>query len=95
MKTLHLILTKKWFNMIKSGEKPEEYRIINKYWRRRIGEYCFPSKQKGYDTVTFHEGYTNITMTFELKIITVGPGRTDWGAPKNDDVYILHLGERL
>lgn len=95
MATLHLVLKTKLYDMIESGEKPEEYRQINKYWRKKIGKYCFPSTNKGYDTITFHRGYTDITMTFKINIITVGRGRTDWGAPENEDVYILHLGERL
>jgi hypothetical protein len=36
MKTLHLTLKKKWFNMIASGEKTEEYREIKKYWAERL-----------------------------------------------------------
>jgi hypothetical protein len=31
-KTLHLNLKRKWFDMIKSGEKKEEYRDITPYW---------------------------------------------------------------
>lgn len=37
MKILHLTLTKKWFDMILSGEKKEEYREITKYWKVRLG----------------------------------------------------------
>ncbi len=36
MKILHLTLTKKWFDMILSGEKTEEYREIKDYWIRRL-----------------------------------------------------------
>jgi len=36
MKTLHLTLKKKWFDMIASGEKKEEYREIKDYWCRRL-----------------------------------------------------------
>lgn len=35
-KRLILPLKKKWFDMIKSGEKKEEYREINEYWIRRL-----------------------------------------------------------
>lgn len=34
--TLHLNLTKKWFDKIYSGEKTEEYREIKQYWIRRL-----------------------------------------------------------
>lgn len=36
MKILHLTLKKKWFDMIASGEKKEEYREIKPYWFRRL-----------------------------------------------------------
>ena len=32
MRVLHLTLKKKWFDMILSGEKKEEYREIKSYW---------------------------------------------------------------
>lgn len=36
MKTLHLSLKREWFEMIKSGDKKEEYREINPYWAKRL-----------------------------------------------------------
>lgn len=36
MRTLHLTLKKKWFDMIASGEKKEEYREIKPYWATRF-----------------------------------------------------------
>lgn len=36
MKTLHLVLTAKWYDMIASGEKKEEYREIKPYWVNRL-----------------------------------------------------------
>lgn len=33
---LRLTLTKKWFDMIESGEKKEEYREIKQYWSSRF-----------------------------------------------------------
>lgn len=39
MKTLHLTLKKKWFDMTESGEKPEEYREIKEYWVRRLVDF--------------------------------------------------------
>lgn len=35
-KILHLTLKKKWFDMIVSGEKKEEYREITGYWAQRL-----------------------------------------------------------
>lgn len=39
MKTLHLTLKKKWFDMIASGEKKEEYREIKPYWITRLVDW--------------------------------------------------------
>lgn len=39
MKTLTLSLKKKWFDMIASGEKTEEYREIKPYWEKRLLDY--------------------------------------------------------
>ena len=55
MRTLDLVLRKKWYDMIDSGEKTEEYREIKPYWVRRLLEpidlfgrdYC---KAESFDT---------------------------------------------
>ncbi len=36
MKTLHLPLKAKWYEMIESGVKTEEYREIKPYWVKRL-----------------------------------------------------------
>lgn len=37
-KAMYLILPlkRKWFEQIKAGTKPEEYRLDNDYWRKRL-----------------------------------------------------------
>jgi hypothetical protein len=50
MKILHLTLKKKWFDMIASGEKKEEYREIKSYWGKRlVGSWLYKAS-KGIDT---------------------------------------------
>ena len=130
-KTLTLPLKKKWYDMIESGVKTEEYREIKPYWCNRllyfcplgIKEYWEPVLEKtfksieengerlpkafnlehlliwqygtrGYTHVRFRYGYTKRTMLFELKSITIGKGKEEWGAP-NKDVFIIKLGERI
>ena len=56
MKNLSLVLKGKWFDMIYSGEKPEEYREMKHYWIMRLTEDLHP-KFKEFDTVTFYHGY--------------------------------------
>lgn len=87
LNTVHLILRKKWYDMISSGQKREEYRAITPYWTKRL-------MVKHYDTVTFHYGYTNRTMTYTIIDITEGIGVPQWGA-ENERVYIIRLGERI
>lgn len=36
MNILYLTLNAKWYNMIESGEKKEEYREIKPYWQKRL-----------------------------------------------------------
>ena len=108
-KTLILPLKKKWYDMIESGEKTEEYREIKKYWCKRLsycemyeccnspcwyGSMLHLMNPQGYTHVRFRYGYTKRTMLFELKSITKGKGKEEWGAP-NKDVFILKLGERI
>lgn len=40
-KTLDLVLKSKWYDMITSGEKREEYREIKTYWENRL--MCQPN----------------------------------------------------
>lgn len=88
MKVLHLTLKKKWFDMIASGEKKEEYREIKMYWAKRL--------LKDYDAILFRNGYGKNVPSFmvEYRGITQGYGRSDWGGDGNK-VYILHLGKIL
>lgn len=39
MKPLQLVLKKKWYDMILSGEKKEEYREIKPYWVSRLVDW--------------------------------------------------------
>ena len=63
--------------------------------RRRNCENLADLKEilEGYDVVRFHRAYTNITMSYWIKSITIGFGRSEWGAPA-EEVFIIKLGER-
>ena len=37
-KVLNLVVSNKWYDMIASGEKNEEYRVIKAYWINRLVE---------------------------------------------------------
>jgi hypothetical protein len=88
IRILHLTVTKKWFDILFSGEKKEEYRGIKPYWETRL--------QNGrYAAVTFRNGYSGDSpvVTRELLSIERGVGRVEWGAPKGREVFIIKLGE--
>ena len=105
--TLHLVLIGKWYDMIESGEKTEEYRETKHYWIKRILGVSTPSlpvltliarqisKQTKYERVCFHRGYTNRTMNFKIKGISIGIGKAKWGAPVDKEVIIIKLGSRI
>jgi len=55
MNTLHLNLHGKWFDMVLSGEKPDEYRALTEYWVKRLIDWSeYPKEQKD-DTKNFAE----------------------------------------
>ena len=88
MRVLHLTLKKKWFDMIASGEKKEEYRELKPYWHKRL-------MGRTYDVIKFRNGYSRNApeITVGLKEIVSGFGITEWGAPEQQSVYILKLGK--
>lgn len=94
METITLPLKRKWFNMIVSGEKKEEYREIKPFWTLRLTPF------RRYDAVTFTLGYPkaddmNRRMTYRIKDIHIGYGKQEWGAESNTKYYVISLGERI
>lgn len=87
IKILDLVLKRKWYDMIESGEKTEEYRDITGYWFSRINDRL--------THVRFRRGYTKTAMIFEIKRISTGFGKVEWGAPKLHNVYIIKLGKMV
>lgn len=87
--TLHLVLKSKWYDMIASGEKKEEYRAITPYWKKRIWE----KKDIIWD-VAFHRGYTDEKVVFAVKGITQEEGRAEWGAKSGVRYYVIKLGNQ-
>jgi len=89
-RVLYLTLKKKWFDMIVSGEKKEEYREMKPYWHKRL-------LGKSYDVIHFRNGYSKTApaVVVELKEIRSSLGIIEWGAPPAQPVYILRLGAIL
>jgi hypothetical protein len=99
MKILHLTLKKKWFDMIKSGDKTEEYREIKPYWTKRLTDK--EGWFKHFDIVRFKNGYAKDSPVIDVEFngTRVGCGYPPWGFEYNGldtkEVYIIHLGEVL
>ena len=92
-KILRLSLKKKWFDLIQSGVKTEEYREIKPYWYHRL-------HNKHFDCVEFTLGYPkkddmSRRMMFNVKGIFIGEGVSELGAPDGVNVYVIALGERI
>lgn len=95
IKILHQSLKTKWYRMIETGEKTEEYREHGPYWCQRIQ----PSPCPQYTHVQFSLGYPKKNdatrrMTFELKAIEYREGREEWGAEKGKKYLVEVLGRR-
>lgn len=108
MKILHLNLKKKWFDMILSGEKKEEYRAFKPYWNKRLGAWyeSYP-QENGYwdagfrepyfDTIIFRNGYHKNArqMTIELTDYYLGEAVPEWSDNWKGEVYVFLLGKIL
>lgn len=87
---LILPIKKKWFDMILSGEKKEEYRETSAYWMTRFakvfGEYPYGLVYpKCFETtgivgeIMFRNGYSKNFPAFIAKCtLSVGMGREEW-----------------
>lgn len=97
---LHLVLTRKWFDMIKSGEKKEEYREITPFWSR-VFSHNIKIKGKHYHPtdvhICFSLGYSKCRKQVVVSCLGLktASGKTEWGAKENEQYYILSLGEIL
>lgn len=82
---LTLPIKKKWFDMILSGEKKEEYRAKNKYYDSRFWRY----EDEEIDVI-FRNGYSNNSPQIQCKVIPNSRfgGKPEWGA-ENDMYWVL------
>lgn len=91
---LTLPIKKKWFNMIKSGEKKEEYRNFNQYYHIRFKNlFGFTNKTA---EIAFRNGYRADSPKITCKCsLRIGTGKPKWGAEPNKEYYILEILEIL
>ena len=88
---LALPIKKKWFDMIKSGEKKEEYREIKPYWTSRFTHNLRKTVFNTYaGHVIFRNGYSKNSPRIKCCVeISKGTGNPEWGAEKRKRV--LHI----
>lgn len=91
-KILHLTLKKKWFDMIASGEKKEEYREIKPYWQKRLRPFI--TDETTPKVIVFKNGYQKDApmMKVELRGISTGLAKPEWSNNWQGYVYIIRLG---
>ncbi|MGE4293870.1 MAG: hypothetical protein AB7E32_16880 [Desulfovibrio sp.] len=82
---LHLTLTRRWFDLIASGEKTEEYREIKPHWIARLDA-------REYDEIHFRNGY-GPDAPF-MRVACRGIRRARFTFQKKR-VFVISLGEVL
>lgn len=92
---LTLPIKKKWFDMIRSGEKTEEYREIKPYYTKRFdkvfrtGQFLQPA------TICLRNGYSKNSPSINAYCsLRVGYGKPEWGAEKGKKYYVLSIIEK-
>ncbi len=105
---LTLPIKKKWFDMILSGEKKEEYREIKPYYTTRFKNVGMHPDPLGIDEfhilhkpeefrqteVIFRNGYSSDSPSFIAKVyLTTDYGKTEWGAEPGVKYYCLKIVE--
>jgi len=107
---LQLVLKRKWYDMIASGEKKEEYRESKRHWWTRFSNWIsgsILSKEDGVFrkrkpmVVAFSLGYRSPDMFFLVsetscvdRVRSDGTAHPEWGEPGFPH-YIIKLGERV
>ena len=95
-----LILTRKWYEKLLSGEKEEDYRDIKPYYTTRLQNILgkekmsllLAGKEVLLGDVVFKLGYKKDACSFtEMTTVRIGKGNQEWGADGNIEQYIFRL----
>lgn len=106
---LTLPIKKKWYDMILSEEKKEEYREIKPYYTTRFRKLLYISESFSDDdfyeflrskslrntfNMRFRNGYSANSPTMTTKIVlSIGTGKLEWGAELGKEYYVLRILE--
>lgn len=80
----------RWFQMIKSGEKPEEYRDDTPYYEARLAKY-----EGKIICVWFRNGYRRDSPTLEAAVVPVRRkgAKPEWGGDPDKLCWVLEIQE--
>jgi hypothetical protein len=107
---LRLTLKKKWYDMILSGEKKEEYRELKSYWiPRLLCNFDWDKSKneiqlnggsyqvKNFNRIEFKNGYGKDapTMLVEFKGVKIGEAKPEWSDNWQGEVFTISLGAVL
>lgn len=88
----------KWFQMILNRTKPEEYREMKPYYRKRfqaiglLDAYGLPTVNQV--NVMFRNGYSSNAPSFIANVsLDIKTGREEWGAEPGKEYYTLRIHE--
>lgn len=73
MKTIVFFLTRKWFDLVASGQKTSEYRRVKPFWTRQLKD------ARAGDRIIFRRGYSHVETVRTLTSVTVVEG---WQLPE-------------
>lgn len=92
---LTLPIQKKWFDMILSGEKKEEYRSITPYYETRFRNvWGYPAYWGEPHQIKFRNGYNANSPFFVANCtLNIKTGNPEWGAEKDVKYYTLKITE--
>lgn len=93
---LTLPIKKKWYDMIISGEKKEEYREVTQYYRKRfetiglLDRYGLPTI--AIQQVLLRNGYSASARQAVVDVsLDIKPGIVEWGAESGKAYYVLRI----
>lgn len=90
---LTLPIEKKWFDMILSGKKKEEYRALSKYYQTRFNN-IFDALDTDIKEIAFRNGYSSNSPLFVAKCtLHIKTGNPEWGAEPGKEYYTLKIHE--
>lgn len=92
---LTLPIKKKWFDMIKNGEKLEEYRAFTEYYQTRFRNvWGYPAHWHEVHEIILKNGYAADAPKLLIKAsLAIRTGREEWGAKPNEKYFVLKIHE--